>query len=87
MITTGGFVLVYPTPGLVIAILTILPLLIAAVPIKVIFGLPTEEVATPTLTVVWIPDLYPDPLLPILIDEIVPAMETIAVPPAATSGW
>ena len=44
------------------------------------------EVCTPTLTTVWIPILYPDPLLPILIFEIVPAIETVAVPPADTNG-
>ena len=36
---------------------------------------------------VWIPDLYPEPVLPILIEVIVPAILTIAVPPAATKGW
>ena len=50
------------------------------------FGVPVEEVPTPTLTI-WTPERYPDPLLPILIEEIVPAIETIAVPPADTSGW
>ena len=36
---------------------------------------------------VCIPDLYPDPLLPIATELIVPVADTIAVPPAATSGW
>ena len=45
------------------------------------------EVCTATLTLVWIPARYPDPLLPILIEDIVPAIDTIAVPPAATRGW
>ena len=40
--------------------------------------------ATPT---VCNPDLYPDPVRPIPIPLIVPALETIAVPPAATRGW
>ena len=40
--------------------------------------------ATPT---VCNPDLYPDPVRPIAILVIVPALETIAVPPAATRGW
>ena len=39
------------------------------------------------LTVVCIPDLYPDPLLPILIAETIPVLPIIAVPPAATSDW
>jgi hypothetical protein len=42
---------VYPVPGLVIAILTILPLLTVAVPINSIDGVPVEESATPTLTI------------------------------------
>ena len=33
------------------------------------------------------PTRYPDPLLPIETDVIVPADDTIAVPPAATKGW
>ena len=41
----------------------------------------------PTDILVWIPDLYPDPLLPIDTDVIVPAEETTAVPPADTKGW
>lgn len=86
-ITIGGLLEVYPTPGLVIATLTIFPLLIVAVPINLMLGVPVLDVATPTLTYVWIPTLYPDPLLPILIEEMVPAIETIAVPPAETSGW
>ena len=55
--TEGGLVVVYPVPGLVIAILTILPPLIAAVPINSILGGPVLKVWTPTLTTVWIPDL------------------------------
>ena len=43
-------------------------------------------VPTPTLTVCPIPDLYPDPLYPILTEATVPAVETTAVPPAATNG-
>ena len=39
------------------------------------------------LTVWPIPDLYPVPLLPIEIVDTVPAVETVAVPPAATKGW
>ena len=31
--------------------------------------------------------LYPEPLFPIEIDEIVPATETTAVAPAETKGW
>ena len=66
--------------------LTMLPLLTEAVPINWIVGILVEESATPTLTT-WAPERYPDPLLPILIAEIVPATETIAVPPAETNGW
>lgn len=51
------------------------------------FGIPVLSVLTPTRTRVWIPTLYPEPLFPILIDWIVPAEDTTAVPPAATSGW
>ena len=48
----------------------------------------SERLEVPTLTLtVWIPDLYPDPLFPILIEEIVPSPETTAVPPAETKGW
>ena len=50
-------------------------------------GVPVDKVATPTLTFVCIPDLYPEPLFPILIAEIVPAIETVTVAPAETSGW
>ncbi|MEK9698692.1 MAG: hypothetical protein VW270_23160 [Candidatus Poseidoniales archaeon] len=50
--TTGGFVEVYPTPGFVTAMLTMFPLLMAAVPINAMLGVPVEETATPTLTVV-----------------------------------
>ena len=42
---------VYPEPGLVIAILTTLPLLTEAVPINSMEGIPVEESATPTLTI------------------------------------
>ena len=59
----------------------------AAVPINSILGVPVLNVWTPTFTTVWIPVLYPDPLLPILIELIVPNPETTAVPPAATKGW
>ena len=62
-------------------------MLIAAVPMNSIAGIPVLAVWTPTLTTVWIPALYPDPLLPILIELIVPKPETIAVAPAATNGW
>ena len=54
IITSGGLVEVYPAPGLVTAILTIWPPLIAAVPINSKIGVPVEEDATATLTV-WIP--------------------------------
>ena len=64
-----------------------LPLLTAAVPINSILGIPVLRVLTPTLTVVWIPDLYPEPLFPIATELIVPRPETIAVAPAATKGW
>ena len=67
--------------------LTIFPPLIVAVPMFTLLDPVREVVATPTFTLVWIPTLYPEPLLPILIDWIVPAAETIAVPPAATKGW
>ena len=40
--------------------------------------------ATPT---VCNPDLYPDPVRPIATEVIVPALDTTAVPPAATNGW
>ena len=83
---SGGFVEVYPVPGLVIATLTICPPLIAAVPINSMLEIPVLNVATPTFTTVWIPTLYPEPLFPILIEEIVPRPDTVAVPPAATSG-
>ena len=76
----------YPVPGFVIAILTTLPLLTEAVPINSMVGVSVEESATPTLTT-WTPERYPEPLLPTLIAEIVPATETIAVPPAETKGW
>ena len=36
---------------------------------------------------VWIPDLYPEPVLPILIELTVPEQPTIAVPPAEINGW
>lgn len=51
-ITIGGLLEVYPTPGLVIATLTIFPLLIVAVPINLMLGVPVLDVATPTLTYV-----------------------------------
>ena len=78
---------VYPVPGFVIETLTIFPPLIEAVPINWILPVPVLEVPTPTLTIVWIPTLYPEPLFPILMDEIVPNPETTAVPPAEISGW
>jgi len=62
------------------------PPLTVAVPINSIFGVPVDDVDTPILTI-WIPSLYPEPLFPILIAEIVPAIETVAVPPAETNGW
>ena len=62
-----------------------LPPLIAAVPIKWRLGSPS--VWTPTFTTVWIPALYPEPLLAILTAVTEPAAETVTVPPAATSGW
>ena len=86
-ITSGGLVEVYPAPGFVIATLTMLPLLTAAVPINWMLGIPVLRVLTETLTVVWIPDLYPEPLFPIEIELIVPRPETTAVAPAATKGW
>ena len=66
-----------------------------AVPIETTFGSDVESVLIATLTVtlstlvpvVCIPVLYPEPLLPMAIEVIVPEAETIAVPPAATSGW
>ena len=76
----------YPDPGFVILTPTILPLRTEAVPILVILTSPRDEVATETLTVVCMPLLYPDPLFPIAIAVIVPDVETIAVPPAETSG-
>ena len=78
---------VYPEPGLVTAMLTMWPPLIAAVPINSRIGVPVEEDATATLTVVWIPLLYPEPLLPIEIAETVPPAEIVTVAPAATRGW
>ena len=42
--TSGGLEVVYPVPGFVIATLTILPLLIAAVPINSIAGNPVLAV-------------------------------------------
>ena len=87
MTTNGGFELVYPTPGFVIAILTTFPLSFrTAVPIDTKLPLPKEDVPTLTLTVCT-PTLYPDPLLPIETEEIVPTPETTAVPPAPISGW
>ena len=77
---------VYPVPGFVIAILTTWPPLTVAVPINCIFGVPVADVDTPTFTI-WTPSRYPDPLFPILIAAIVPAIETVAVPPAETRGW
>ena len=46
----------------------------------------TSESCTPTEIFVCIPDLYPEPLLPIDTEVIVPAEDTTAVPPAATRG-
>ena len=43
-------------------------------------------VATLVRTSYWVDALYPEPVLPIEIAEIVPAAETVAVPPAETSG-
>ena len=59
---------VYPTPGFVMATPTMCPPLTAAVPINSIVEDPALEMATATFTIVCIPDLYPDPLFPILID-------------------
>ena len=55
--TNGGFVVVYPVPGFVIATLTILPLLIDATPTLTKLEPLILEVPTLTLTVVCIPDL------------------------------
>ena len=50
--TRGGLVDVYPVPGFVIAILTIFPPLIVAVPMFSLLVPVSDVVATPTLTVV-----------------------------------
>ena len=57
-----------------------------AVPIATIFVPVRLSCWIETLTVWPIPDLYPDPLYPIEIEDIVPAVETVAIPPAATKG-
>ena len=54
--TIGGFDVVYPAPGFVIATPVICPFTTVATPTYVIFGVPVLEVAIPTLTV-WSPDL------------------------------
>ena len=56
-IAIGGFDEVYPTPGFVIATLTIFPPTTEAVPINSILGMPVLEVAIPTFIVFCIPDL------------------------------
>ena len=43
-------------------------------------------VATLVRTSYCVDALYPEPVLPIVIAEIVPAAETVDVPPAETSG-
>ena len=62
------------------------PFEITAVPIETILDSDPEEVLIATLTV-WTPTLYPDPLFPILIEVMVPAADTTAVPPAEIKGW
>ena len=59
--TFGGLVVVYPDPGLVISTEIIFPLEIEATPTNS-NGASNASVDTPTLTLVWIPDLYPEPL-------------------------
>ena len=58
-----------------------------AVPKPVIFVPLVAWVWIPTLTTWPIPYLYPEPALLKVIARIVPAVETVAVPPAATNGW
>ena len=75
------------TWGLVTAIPVTCPPDTVAVPILTILFGTLGVVITPTLTTVWTPDLYPDPLLPTLTEPIVPAIETLGDPPASTNGW
>ena len=98
-----------PVPGnpgigsvFVTAILTIPPLITAAVPIYWIEGVPVDDNATPTLTSVAIPTplieeldaiparpgitLYPEPLLPILTAVTIPEEAKWIVAPAETNG-
>ena len=51
------------------------------------FDRAVESVLIATLTVVCIPALYPEPLLPMAIEVMVPEADTTAVPPADMSGW
>ena len=60
---------------------------IEAIPIGITVVPVVSGSCTPTERFVWIPDLYPEPLLPIDTAVIVPAEDTVAVPPAATKGW
>ena len=71
---------------MLIVILVTKPETTVARPILVIPAAPRLSVCIPTETV-WMPDLYPEPLLPIETEVIVPANDTTAVPPADTSGW
>ena len=76
--------------------LTIFPFSITAVPIDILDNEEVVEIANtwgtngikyvPLVLTPGVNALYPDPLLPILTDVIVPPAEIIAVPPAATSG-
>ena len=78
--TKGGFVDVYPDPGLVIVIPVTTPLPIVAVAVAVIDPIPTL-----TSGVVE----YPTPPLLIVIEVMVPAAETTAVAaaPVTTIGF
>ena len=71
--------------GLVTAVPVIYPPSIVAVPIATISVPVTLSCGIETLPV-WIQDLYPEPVLPILIDLTVPEQPTIAVPPAEING-
>ena len=50
------------------------------------FDRAVESVLIATLTVVCIPALYPEPLLPMAIEVMVPEADTTAVQPADMSG-